>query len=141
VDMTVSSSRKVTRELEQYQSRILVVEDNPVNQKVAQGMLRKFGISAELAANGEEAITSLEQFPFDLVFMDCQMPIMDGFEATQLIRDSKSSVRDRTVPIIAMTANAMQGDRDRCIEAGMNDHIPKPIDLALLRKALAKYLG
>jgi len=134
-------ARPVSRKLGQYEARILVVEDNVVNQKVAQGMLRKFGLNIELAANGEEALSSLRKFEFDLVFMDCQMPVMDGFDATRRIRDPKSNVLDTDIAVVAMTANAMQGDRERCLEAGMNDYVAKPVDLGSLAKILAEYLS
>ncbi|MCP4986422.1 MAG: response regulator [Colwellia sp.] len=95
-----------------FNARVLVVEDNAVNQKVAQGLLSKFSaeVELELAANGEEALTTLANLPFELVFMDCQMPIMDDYEASGQIRAKTSKVLDRDIPIIAMTANTMKGD-------------------------------
>ncbi len=112
--------------------RILLVEDNKVNQMVAQGTLKKFGLQADIAANGIEALDKLKaaksDFPYTLVLMDCQMPEMDGYEATRQIRAGKADVRNVSVSIIAMTANAMSGDREKCIEAGMNDYLSKPID-------------
>jgi PAS domain S-box-containing protein len=128
------------RELPQFTARILVVEDNAINQKVAQGLLKKFGVKVELAANGEEALTSLESLPFDLVLMDCQMPVMDGYEATQKIRDSQSKVLNRDIPIVAMTANTMEGDRDKCLAIGMNDFIPKPINPNKVQEILYRWL-
>ena len=128
------------RELPQFTARILVVEDNAINQKVAQGLLKKFGVKVELAANGEEALTSLESLPFDLVLMDCQMPVMDGYEATQKIRDSQSKVLNRDIPIVAMTANTMEGDRDKCLAIGMNDFIPKPITPNKVQEILYRWL-
>ncbi len=135
--VTVYSSR----ELPQFTARVLVVEDNAVNQKVAQGLLKKFGVQVDLAANGEEAINSLENLPFDLVFMDCQMPIMDGYEATQKIRHSESKVRNREIPIIAMTANSMEGDREKCLAVGMNDFISKPVNPNKVQEALKRWLS
>jgi len=117
-----------------------VVEDNITNQIVARGLLNRFGIKTETVSNGEEAITALTQFPFDLVFMDCQMPVMDGYKATRLIRDPISSVKEHNIPVIAMTANAMQGDREYCLESGMNDYIAKPVDPIKLRKILEQWL-
>jgi len=117
--------------------RILVVEDNPVNQKVAQAMLRKMGLRAEVVANGQEAINALLIIPYDLVLMDCQMPEMDGFEATRCIRQEGSKALNPRIPIIAMTAATMQGDREKCIQAGMSDFIAKPI----LKRELAEMLG
>lgn len=138
------NERLVTRytamEFEQFDARILVVEDNVTNQLVAKGMLKKFGIQADVAGNGEEAVKALEQFPYDLVFMDCQMPVMDGYDATRQIRDSQSKVKDRRIPIIAMTANALDSDRIRCQEAGMDDYLVKPVDSKKLAEALAQWL-
>ncbi len=129
-----------TCDLPQFDARVLVVEDNATNQKVARGMLEKFGIHIDVAGNGEEALRVLAQRPFDLVFMDCQMPVMDGFEATRRIRDAGSPVEDHDLPVIAMTANAMRGDRERCIRAGMDDYIAKPVDLAQLCRVLKRWL-
>ncbi len=134
-------TRYTAREIQQFNARVLVVEDNVTNQAVAQGMLEKFGVHIDLVANGQEAITALEQLPYDLVFMDCQMPVMDGYDATRRIRDPQSSVKDHNIPVIAMTANAMQGDRDKCIEAGMDDHIAKPVDPRKLRRALEQWFA
>jgi CheY-like chemotaxis protein len=109
--------------------RILLAEDNHVNQKIALHFIeKKFGHSADVVNNGREAIESLERLDYDIVVMDCQMPEMDGYEATRIIRDEKSSVRNHRIPIIAMTANAMKGDRERCLEVGMDDYIDKPIN-------------
>jgi len=127
-------------ELSNFNARVLVVEDNAVNQKVAQGLLKKFGLEIELAANGEEALRSLESLPFDLVFMDCQMPVMDGYEASRQIRAETSKVLNRDVPIIAMTANTMQGDREKCLAAGMSDFIAKPINPIKVQEALKIWL-
>ncbi len=120
--------------------RILLVEDNLVNQKVAQGLLKKLGLSAEVAANGQIAVEALCKVDYDLVLMDCQMPVMDGYEATRLIRDSGSGVKNAAVPIIAMTANAMQGDREKCLLSGMDDYLAKPIKPQTLMAALEKWL-
>ena len=122
------------------QARILIAEDNRINQQVAVGLLKKLGLSAEVVANGLEAVQALETVPYDLVFMDVQMPEMDGFQATRVIRDPHSQVLDHLVPIIAMTAHAMQGDRERCLEAGMDDYVSKPIEVPALAAALAKWL-
>ncbi|WP_340817657.1 PAS domain S-box protein [Methanolobus sp. WCC4] len=119
--------------------RVLVVEDNIVNQNVAQSILKKLGISAEIANNGVEALKALEERAYDLVLMDVQMPEMDGFEATRHIRDQQSAVLDHHVPIIAMTAHAMKGDRELCYEAGMDDYISKPIEFQPLIKMLNKW--
>lgn len=129
-----------TDKIKQFNAQVLVVEDNIVNQKVAEGMLQKFGVHIDLAANGQEAIKILEQQSYDIVFMDCQMPIMDGYDATRQIRDQQSPVLDHSVPVVAMTANAMQGDREQCIEAGMDDYIAKPVDPSRIQLALSRWL-
>ncbi len=118
--------------------RILVVEDNSVNQKVAGHMLRKMGYRFEVVGNGLEALRAVEEFHFDLILMDCQMPEMDGYEASSRIREMEGPVS--RVPIVALTANAMKGDREACLAAGMTDHITKPINAKSLRGVMAKYL-
>ena len=121
--------------------RILVAEDNPVNQKVAQAMLKKMGLRADVVANGQEAINALRIIPYDLVLMDCQMPEMDGFEATRTIRQGGSKALNPEIPIIAMTAFTMRGDRDKCIQAGMSDFIAKPVLQKGLTELLARWLA
>jgi CheY-like chemotaxis protein len=106
--------------------RILLAEDNTVNQKVASGMLVRRGHVVEIANNGREALAALEHGDFDVILMDLQMPVMSGFEATAAIR-SREAMWGRRLPIIALTAHAMKGDRERCLEAGMDDHISKPL--------------
>jgi CheY-like chemotaxis protein/HPt (histidine-containing phosphotransfer) domain-containing protein len=133
-------ARHTVRADSQFQARALVVEDNVINQLVAKGMLSKVGVHAESVGNGLEALDALEQFSYDLVFMDCQMPMMDGYEATKRIRDRNSAVKNHAIPIIAITANAMQGGREQCIEAGMDDYLAKPLDSAKLYRVLEKWL-
>jgi PAS domain S-box-containing protein len=120
--------------------RILLVEDNPINQKVAQAMLKKFGHSVDMAVNGRKALEILRRVSYDLVLMDCQMPEMDGFEATRRIRKKIEGCLNPDVPIIAMTANAMEGDRERCLEAGMNDYLAKPVRTEQLGELLGRWL-
>ena len=132
-------------ELNRGWARILLAEDNITNQKVALGILKKLGLQAEAVANGAEAVKALETIPYDLVLMDVQMPDMDGLEATRLIRQAEGERRKVKgaaphIPIVAMTAHAMQGDRERCEEAGMDDYVSKPVDLRALVSMLKKYL-
>ncbi len=122
-------------------TRILVVDDNPTNQAVARVLLRKFGFASEFANNGEEAILAIQGSVFDLVFMDCQMPIMDGYEATRLIRSGAAGEKNKTLPVIAMTAQAMKGDRQQCLDAGMDDYLAKPVKPTLLNDILDKWLS
>jgi PAS domain S-box-containing protein len=124
--------------LAQIPSRVLVVEDNVVNQKVAVRLLEKRGCRVDVAANGREAVTMLAQLAYDIVLMDCQMPEMDGFAATAAIREREASTGHH-VPIIAMTANAMQGDRERCLAAGMDGYLAKPITADALYAVIAQY--
>jgi PAS domain S-box-containing protein len=121
-------------------ARILVADDNITNQQVALGILKKLGLRADAVANGTEAVRSLESIPYDLVLMDVQMPETDGVEATRLIRDPGSAVLQHGIPIIAMTADALRGDRDRCRVAGMNDYVTKPVSPATLALVLEKWL-
>jgi signal transduction histidine kinase/CheY-like chemotaxis protein len=136
-----SVAETIISENDKRKIRILVAEDNPVNQKVAQAMLRKMGLRADVVANGQEAINGLQMIPYDLVLMDCQMPEMDGFEATSFIRKEASGVLNPYIPIVAMTASTMQGDRERCIKAGMNDFVAKPVKPGELAEVLARWLA
>ena len=122
-------------------ARILLAEDNVVNQQVALRMLRKLGLRADAVADGAEAVKALESIPYDLVLMDVCMPGMDGIEATRQIRDPQSKVRDHAIPIIALTANAMKSDREQCLSAGMDDYVSKPISKHALAAAIEKWLG
>jgi CheY-like chemotaxis protein len=120
--------------------KILLVEDNRINQKVASGILANQGHRVEIAENGELALAALARSDFDVVLMDCQMPVLDGFEATRQLRLS-TTVRNPAIPVIAITANAMHGDREQCLAAGMNDYISKPVSDKEVREALARVIG
>ena len=125
----------------QHEQLILLVEDNLVNQQVTKHILHKLGYTLHIVNNGKEAVDSLETLPYSLVLMDCQMPIMDGFEATHLIRKCEQESNTRKhIPIIAMTANAIEGDREYCLESGMDDYISKPINIDGLATVLNKWL-
>ncbi|HEY1282951.1 MAG TPA: response regulator [Steroidobacteraceae bacterium] len=119
--------------------RILVAEDNPVNQKVARMMLQKLGLEVTVVANGREAVAAWQTHGFDLILMDCQMPELDGYEATREIRRLEGG--QRTVPIVALTAHAMKGDDEKCRAAGMSDYLTKPLDRSKLIECLARHLG
>ncbi|MEA3209790.1 MAG: hypothetical protein QOE70_2847 [Chthoniobacter sp.] len=135
-------------------ARVLVVDDNGTNQRVAQLTLESQGCRVDLAANGAEAIEMLRRLPYRLVFMDCEMPEMDGFEATRRIRELEAQITcgqaaadpnssfapNRRIAIVAMTAKALSGDRERCLAAGMDDYLSKPLQLPRIEKALAKWL-
>ena len=129
----LSSTRPASR------ARILVAEDNQINQQVAVGILQQLGYRADVVGNGREAVEAVRQLPYDLLLMDCQMPELDGFEATAAIRQLHQGATVR-LPIVAMTANAMRGDRERCLEAGMDDYLSKPIDPDKLRDVLARWI-
>ena len=144
LDPEVSDQRQVRPA----EGRILLVEDNPVNLEVACGMLATFNCRIETAANGLEAAAAMAKTEYALVFMDCQMPEMDGFTATRLIREREAQVKERSgeqratrrVPIIALTAHAMQGYRELCLAAGMDDYLTKPFTLSQLEQVLARWL-
>ncbi len=121
-------------------ARILLAEDNITSQQVALGVLKKMGLNADAVASGAEAVKALTAIPYDVVLMDVQMPEMDGLEATRLIRSPLSGVLNCQVPILAMTARAMQGDEDKCLSAGMDGYVPKPVAPLELAAALCKWL-
>ncbi|HWQ25163.1 MAG TPA: response regulator [Chlorobaculum sp.] len=141
VDRTAAAAVQAESPLSRLEARILVVEDSTVNQQVAVAMLRKAGYEPQVARDGREAIALISGGGFDLVFMDCHMPEIDGFEATRIIRCGQAGEANRDLPIVAMTANAMVGDRERCIDAGMDDYIAKPLSKNDFIHMLEKYLG
>ncbi|MFZ5755370.1 MAG: ATP-binding protein [Pseudomonadota bacterium] len=118
--------------------RALVAEDNPVNQLVAAEMLKRLGCRADVVGNGREAVEALRRLPYDLVFLDCHMPEMDGFEACRAIRAGETA--GRRIPVIAMTASALKGDREKCLAAGMDDYVPKPVRMSELAAAVNRWL-
>ena len=120
-------------------ARVLVVEDNAANLKLTVRLVERLGYRVDVAPNGAEAVRMVEQIPFDAVLMDCQMPEMDGYEATKLIR--KAEMSHRHLPIVAMTADALSGDRERCLAAGMDDYISKPVRLHIVAAVLGRWLS
>ena len=124
-----------------YSARVLLVEDNPVNLGVVQKALSKIGLACETAADGREALARFERERFDLIFMDCQMPVMDGYEATRQIRQMEAAIGKTPTPIVAMTANAMSGDREKCIAEGMDDYLAKPVSVRELRGCVSRWLA
>jgi len=126
--------------IEPKQSRILLVEDNAINQRIGVALLKKAGYKCEIANDGQEAVDTVSKMPFDLILMDCQMPVLDGYEATQVIRRREARTGG-FIPIIAMTANAMEGDREKCLAAGMDDYITKPVVSEQLYEKLAFWLN
>ena len=122
----------------QNRGRVLIVEDNPINQRVAVILANKLGFVADVAGDGSEALNMVRDQDYTLILMDCQMPVMDGFEATKAIRALDRPIAQ--VPIIAVTANVMEGQRDKCLAAGMNDYLPKPINKDVLRRAVDKWI-
>jgi signal transduction histidine kinase/HPt (histidine-containing phosphotransfer) domain-containing protein/ActR/RegA family two-component response regulator len=135
-----TSDAAATRREFPAKTHILVVEDNPVNQDVAVHMLTRLGVRCSVANNGVEAIEALRRLEYDLVFMDWQMSTMDGFEATGRIRQGEAGENNKGIRIVAMTANAMAGDREKCIAAGMDDHLAKPISIKSLTKCLSRWI-
>jgi CheY-like chemotaxis protein/HPt (histidine-containing phosphotransfer) domain-containing protein len=122
-----------------HHGRILLVEDNRINQEVARELLGILGAEVRVASNGREALEAARQADFDLILMDCQMPEMDGYEATRVLRRAESN-GDRRTPIVAMTAHAMEGDREQCLAAGMDDYLPKPFRVQQLQHILDRWL-
>jgi CheY-like chemotaxis protein len=120
---------------------ILLVEDNALNQRLASVILTKRGHRIEIAENGQQALEFLRDKDYDLVLMDCQMPVMDGYEAARRLRANDPPVRNPRIPVIAMTANVKQSDREHCLEAGMDDFVGKPIDRNQLFEVIERVLA
>ena len=118
-------------------ARLLLVDDNPINREVAESLLQSAGVTVAVACNGQEALEMLERERYDGVLMDCQMPVLDGYEATRRLRRQPQW---QDLPVIAMTANAMVGDREKALAAGMNDHIAKPIRVDEMYGTLARWV-
>jgi two-component system, sensor histidine kinase and response regulator len=135
-DTPLDTSTPVAR-----RAHVLLVEDNEVNREVALGMLESLGVSADVAVDGASGLARVQSTHYDLVLMDCQMPIMDGFAAARAVRDYEAKARKPRVPLLALTANAMEGDRERCLAAGMDDFLSKPFALAQLRDALDRWIA
>jgi CheY-like chemotaxis protein len=122
--------------------RVLVVEDNEVNALVVRGMLEQMGVNAELAIDGQKALARMGQTAYDLVLMDCQMPVLDGWEATRIWRARETRLRqNQRTPIVALTASAAAGERERCLEAGMDDYLSKPFTREALGELVDRYLA
>jgi signal transduction histidine kinase/DNA-binding response OmpR family regulator len=121
--------------------RVLLVDDNPVNRKVASRMLERLGVDVVCVTNGREALDALARSRFGVVLMDCQMPVMDGYEATRLLRQSDGAYGDPRIPVIALTAHVLGQEREKCRAAGMDDYVAKPVEAALLKKAIARAIG
>lgn len=146
--LPVVDQRPAASEVVQYQGRVLLAEDNPVNQEVARAMLQSFGCQVDIAINGFEVLTAIDQHKYDLIFMDCQMPDLDGYTTTKIIRQQEAAMasaanpqaKENHLPIVALTAHAMSGDRERCLQTGMDDYLSKPFKKEQLQKILEKWL-
>ena len=123
-----------------FSGRVLLVEDNAVNSEIAMAMLARMGIEADLAEDGLAALRAAERASFDLILMDCQMPNMDGFEATRRMIARERALDLAHTPIVALTANAIRGDREACLAAGMDDYLAKPFLFEALRAVLERWL-
>jgi signal transduction histidine kinase/CheY-like chemotaxis protein len=138
-----SGSEKVQpqKNSETLDPKVLLAEDNMVNQMVGRAVLQKFGCRVDLAKNGEEAISKAAVNAYDIIFMDCQMPVMDGYQATRQIRHTENQTKANKLPIIALTANALAGDREKCLAVGMDDYVSKPFDTKAILDVLQRWLS
>ncbi|MCX8070522.1 MAG: response regulator, partial [Thermodesulfovibrionales bacterium] len=144
IDFTPEEDKKELTDTEPLQNMsgyILVVEDNQMNQLVIKNMLNRLNLKCDIANNGLEAIEALRRIPYDLVLMDCQMPELDGYEATYFIRNPDTQVLNPKIPIIALTAYAMAGDKEKCIQAGMDDYLTKPVNFEKLSFVINHWLS
>ncbi|MFT5043534.1 MAG: CheY-like chemotaxis protein, partial [Porticoccaceae bacterium] len=140
-DQTVQD-KLITARLKTYSElNVLVVEDNAINQEVAIGMLEKIGFNADVSSNGQEGYDAMANSEFDLILMDCQMPVLDGYEATKAIRKREIENGEVRIPIIALTANAMIGDSEKCLAAGMDDYMSKPFEEHVLEEKICFWLS
>ncbi len=126
-------------EAERRQKRILIAEDDPINHKLLAAMIARLGHQTDLVANGRQAVERFEATPYDLILMDCEMPEMDGYQATAEIRQHEEAIGNGHVPVIAVTAHAMKGAREKCLDAGMDDYLTKPVDLEALADILERW--
>lgn len=138
-EMTLSTASALPERQPLNSLRVLLVEDNEVNQMVASAILESFGCDIVIANHGEEACEFAKTQAFDLILMDCQMPVMDGFTATRAIREFEKAHGHKPVPIIALTANAIQGDREKCLAAGMDDYLAKPVQQDVVQEKLTAW--
>jgi two-component system sensor histidine kinase/response regulator len=138
---TMVTRYTVSGEREKIEGRILLVEDFPMNQEVTLGMLKALGTRADIAGNGQEALDAIAREPYDLVLMDCQMPVLDGYEATRILRAREKKSGGGRLTVVALTANALPGDSDRCLNVGMDDYLSKPFTIQKLYETLAKWIA
>ena len=141
IEETMVTRYTVSGEREKIEGRILLVEDNSVNQLVTLGMLKALGTRADIAGNGQEALDAIAREPYDLVLMDCQMPVLDGYEATRILRAREKESGGGRLTVVALTANALPGDSDRCLNVGMDDYLSKPFTIQRLHDTLAKWIA
>ncbi|MBU0680519.1 MAG: response regulator [Proteobacteria bacterium] len=140
-ELEAEEIKDIPAKIDELAGSVLLVEDNKVNQMVAMKMLLSLGLTVQMEENGERAFHACDENKFDLILMDCQMPVMDGYQATRAIREREKSQGLKRLPIIAMTANAIDGDRQKCLDAGMDDYLAKPVKKDVLREKLGHWLG